>query len=69
MGNNVSGVSHIAGALDSYVSELGADVVYEKRYRHEQTPSVMLECKSEQLILPPFCCYCGTENVVDELTR
>lgn len=32
MGNNVSGVTHIAGALDSYVSELGADVIYEKRY-------------------------------------
>jgi hypothetical protein len=31
MGNNVSGTSHIAGALDSYVSELGAEVIYEKR--------------------------------------
>lgn len=32
MGNNVSGVSRIPGALDSYVSELGADVTYEKRF-------------------------------------
>ena len=32
MGNNVSGVTQVAGALDSYVSELGADVIFEKRY-------------------------------------
>ncbi len=33
MGNNLSGATtRVSGALDSYVSELGADIVYEKRY-------------------------------------
>lgn len=36
MGNNISGpTQRTGGALDSYVSELGADIIYEKRYvRH-----------------------------------
>ena len=33
MGNNISGATTrtALGALDSYVSELGADITYEKR--------------------------------------
>ena len=36
MGNTVSGATaRTGGALDSYVSELGADIIYEKRHaRH-----------------------------------
>ena len=33
MGNNISGATtRNVGALDSYVTELGADIIYEKGY-------------------------------------
>jgi hypothetical protein len=42
MGNTASGATaRTGGALDSYVSELGADIIYEKRYTRLQVSPLM----------------------------